>query len=126
MEFNKKNCDTSKPLDEIYENNEKERILKGEWLSDLSVHKFHLMLSKASNFKPRDTLLFINHINNRNAKRIQPMSFNEEHLQIIHTHRDHWICVYFNKKDIAVYNSIHKDCLTIEEEIIVKALFPFF
>ena len=112
------------PINQIYEDIEKNRILNGEWLSDISVHIFYEILKNSSNFIPRDTLLSINHLENRNATRIQPVSRYQEHLQIIHT-RDYWICVYFDKKTIFIYNSIHRNNLTEEQKVIIRVLFPY-
>ena len=69
-------------------------------------------------------MLFINNLKNHNATRIQPVSLYQEHLQIIHTH-DHCICVYFDKKSIFIYNSIHKNNLTEEQKVIIRALFIY-
>ena len=99
MSVNNKNSN-SIPLKQIYEELEKSRITNNEWLSDFSVYKFHEILRKFSNFQPRDTLLFVNHLKNRNAARITAIPQNQNHLQIIHTN-NHWICIYFDTKRIS-------------------------
>ena len=109
----------------MYDELEKKRWLEGEWLSDLSVKKFHDILGKFSNSKPRDTLLFINHFENRNTKRIEPVAQDQQHLQIIHTD-NHWICIFFDKINIYIYNSIYRNYTTRKEGVMIKALFPFF
>ena len=118
----------------IIENNlwglERNKILKGQWLTDFSVIKFHSLLAKFSNLKPRDTLLVTNLLKNRKlmhqkSSRIEPIPRNQTHLQVIHT-SNHWICIYFDTKQIFVYNSLHREELKKEEQLMLEALFPYF
>ena len=90
---------------------ERDKILEGSWLTDISVIKFHNSLCKFSNFLPLDTLLVMNIFQNRTHKhrkstRIEPMPRNQSHLQVIHTN-NHSISIFFDKNQIFVYNSLH-------------------
>ena len=125
MKLNETNMsNNSTALQQIYEEVEKKKILEGDWLTDISVYKFHEILRRFSSFQPRDTLLVINHLENRNAARIKPIPQNEKHLQVIHS-RDHWICIFFDLKNIFVYNYIYRNFLTRDEKAMVRALFPY-
>ena len=87
-------------------------------------------MAKFSNYKPRNTVLVTNLLNNRKLthrkkSRIEPVPQNESHLQVIYT-TDHWRCIYFDKKQIFVYNSIHREYLKKHEQLMIEALFPYF
>ena len=53
------------------------------------------------------------------------------HLQIIHTNNTHWVCCYYDRSSIFIYDSLkstrERNIYSVDIEILnyLKALFPF-
>jgi len=82
---------------------EKDIITKDEWLTDLHIDSFQRLLQSCSDYKPVETLSI------QRLDLIQPIPINKKHIQILHSSfgGGHWVCSYYDRKNIFIYNSLN-------------------
>ena len=106
---------------------EKNTIISGDWLNDNHILFFHQMLTRCSDFKPIDTLLLQKPYN------IVPLDDPKKtHLQVIHSGGNHWVCCYYDSRNIFVYDSYEGSynmnlvSPDIDIKTFLEAVFPFY
>ena len=122
---------------------EKSIIVQGGWLEDMHMEHFNHLLKSNSSYKPVSTLqTYI-------PDTIPSMSENEKHIQILHSSdfdldtcessslhlyklhellnvNGHWVCCYYDRKNIYIFYSSNKKKLHKRHEQVLRRLFPFY
>lgn len=106
---------------------EKAVIINGHWLEGDHMERFANLLKKYSDYDMQGTWK----VQHRDT--IIPVSPNTQHIQIlhscenVHTNEDgHWICSYYNRHSILIYDSANKNKLHRHHKIYLEKLFPFY
>ncbi|XP_036140366.1 uncharacterized protein LOC118644831 [Monomorium pharaonis] len=118
-------------------------IVQGGWLEDMHMEHFNHLLKSNSSYKPVSTLqTYI-------PDTIPSISENEKHIQILHSSdfnfdiyepsslhlsklhellntNGHWVCSYYDRKDIYIFDSSNKKKLHKRHEQVLRRLFPFY
>ena len=110
------------------------KILDGSKLNDNHVDLFHNILSIYSPYNPQSTLIMQHVVKNPESTRINPISRNVRHLQLLHSCEDlcnkclggHWICCFYDTTALYIYDSLNSRRLHVNNELFLKKLFPFF
>lgn len=81
-------------------------ILRGEWLEDIHIDYFNLLLKSCSDYRPRESWKI------QCPDKIEPVLKYQKHIQILHSCSDvatnldgHWICSYYDTNMIYIYDS---------------------
>jgi len=102
-------------------------ILRGEWLEDIHIDYFNLLLKSCSEYRPRESWKI------QCPDRIEPVPKNQKHIQILHSCSDivtnldgHWVCSYYDIKMIYIYDSLNMKRLHAHHKIYLEKLYPFY
>jgi len=103
---------------------EKNIILQGEWLTDIHMDNFHRLLASCSDYRPVETWRI------QCLHTIEPVLQDKKHIQILHSSSSlsdgHWVCSYYDKKKIFIYDSLNNKTLHKHHEQFLKRLFPTY
>lgn len=101
---------------------QKRIIAQGEWLNDLHMDHFNSLLESYSDYRPVETWRV------QLMDTIQPILKNKKHIQILHTNLcgGHWICSYYDTKNIFIYDSLNSKRLHEREKQFLTKLFPTY
>lgn len=103
---------------------DKNIIFRGEWLTDVHMEHFKNLLRNCSEYTPVDTWRI------QLLDTIQPIPVNKKHIQILHsssgTYDGHWVCSYYDTKNIFIYDSLNAGKLHMHHELFLKRLFPTY
>jgi len=103
---------------------ERNIIVDGEWLTDVHMEHFQNLLQNCSEYTPVETwrVQFLD--------TIQPVPTDKKHIQILHSSSSpsdgHWVCSYYDKKNIFIYDSLNNKTLHKHHEQFLKRLFPTY
>lgn len=104
-----------------------QKVLKGEWLDDIHIEHFGLLLQINSEYQPRESWKI------QCPDRIKPVPKNQKHIQILHscsnmtTNLDgHWVCSYYDTKMIYIYDSLNLKRLHVHHRIFLEKLYPYY
>jgi len=102
-------------------------ILRGEWLEDIHIDYFNLLLKSCSDYRPRGSWKI------QCPDRIEPVPKNQKHIEILHSCSDiatnldgHWICSYYDTNMIYIYDSLNIKRLHTHHKIYLEKLYPFY
>ncbi|XP_036140365.1 uncharacterized protein LOC118644830 [Monomorium pharaonis] len=97
----------------------KDIIVRNEWLNDDHIDHFHELLQNCSDYKPVGTWrIQLPHL-------IQPVLQDAKHIQILYS-SSHWVCSYYDRKNIFIYDSLNNKILHKDHEQFLKRLFPTY
>jgi len=103
---------------------EKNIIIRGEWLTDVHMDHFNHLLKNCSDYRPVETWRI------QCLDTIQPVPKDKKHIQILHSssslYDGHWVCSYYNTKNIFIYDSLNTKKLHKHHEEFLKRLFPTY
>jgi len=99
-------------------------IVRGEWLTDLHIEHFQNLLRNCSEYTLVETWRI------QLPDTIQLISIDKKHIQILHSSYGpldgHWVCSYYDRKNIFIYDSLNNKTLHKHHEQFLKKLFPTF
>lgn len=102
-------------------------IFRGEWLEDIHIDYFNLLLKNCSEYQSRESWKI------QCPDRIEPVPKNQKHIQILHSCSDiainldgHWICSYYDTNVIYIYDSLNIKRLHAHHKIYLEKLYPFY
>ncbi|KYN08276.1 hypothetical protein ALC62_00741 [Cyphomyrmex costatus] len=82
---------------------------------------FHYLLRNCSNYTPVETWRI------QLLNTIQPIPIDKKHIQILHSSSGpldgHWVCSYYDRKNIFIYDSLNIKRLHEHHELFLKRLF---
>jgi len=103
---------------------ERNIIVNGEWLTDVHMEHFQNLLQNCSEYTPVETWRV------QLLDTIQPVPTDKKHIQILHSSSGpsdgHWVCSYYDKKNIFIYDSLNNKTLHKHHEQFLKRLFPTY
>jgi len=103
---------------------DKNIIVHGNWLTDVHIEHFHHLLRNCSEYTPVETWRI------QCLNTIQPISIDKKHIQILHSSSNlsdgHWVCSYYDRKNIFIYDSLNNKTLHKHHEQFLKRLFPTY
>jgi len=103
---------------------ERDIIIQGDWLIDIHMDHFDHLLQNCSDYRPVETWRV------QCLDRIQPIPVDKKHIQILHSSSGpsdgHWVCSYYNRKNIFIYDSLNSKKLHKHHEQFLKRLFPTY
>jgi Ulp1 family protease len=99
---------------------QKNIIVRGDWLNDTHMDHFNQLLKNCSDYRPEDTwkLYFPNNI--------ESVPENKKHIQILFSSNNHWVCCYFDRKKLFIYDSLNMKKLHSDHEKFLRGLFPTY
>ncbi|XP_067213884.1 serine/threonine-protein kinase 10-like [Linepithema humile] len=98
---------------------QKEIIVQGGWLNDEHMDYFNQFLKNCSDYKPEETWKL------QRLEYIKPIPEDKKHIQILHS-TQHWICSYYDRKNLFIYDSLNKKELHSDHEKFLRQLFPTY
>lgn len=117
---------------------DKRKVLDGSKLNDCHVDLFHQMLRLYSQkipptINPQSTLITPKIMRIPGREWIKPVPYDSIHIQILHSCDDlcrectggHWICCYYDKTNIHIYDSLNRNQLHPCNEQFLNQLFPY-
>ena len=112
----------------------KNENLRGEWLWDDDMERFNCLLQNHSNYRPVETWRV------QLLDTIPPIPTNEKHIQFLYSSlsrdnandnwllygRGNWVCSYYDRKNIFIYDFLNNKRLEKDHEQFLKKLFPAY
>jgi len=117
-------------------------IAQGKWLEDIHMEHFYHLLKSCSDYRSVSTFQCYN------SDTILSISESKKHIQILHSSdfdlhsyesglldlclhellnvNGHWVCSYYDTRDVYIYDSSNKKKLHKHHEQFLRRLFPFY
>lgn len=93
-------------------------IKQNKELEETHILFFNYILKKNTHYRPQAVSLF------EDPECIIPASPDEDYIQILYSDF-HFVCCYYNMKNIFIYDSLNRGYLSENQRIYLEHLFPF-